>query len=312
MQGVDALLRRSEVTEMSRAMLYHYHTITFLMPVAHGISSPYDKQKWLGQVQRWKPRHFVSLCLFLTRRLDPPAKRRAAAPSGIKLHRFSNQLFIRLPKLIVLVRKLRTSTNDHVAITAMALAQDLLKLSDQTAENEMLHLVNVTNTAHPADSYIIPVAFIFRSYADFEAMAYYWQTRLLLLRLCRKLIVLCPDKAPLMGLDALTAESARLSTNMLMAWEAAFSFGAFGTGKGGTGTTAFVNALIAVWGFLTDVDNFRGMPAEKTKAWVVQRLENLMGDVLKISRRDMDEMSDLFCGGPITGMLPALFDGEVK
>ena len=72
---------------------------------------------------------------------------------------------------------------------------------------------------------------------------------------------------------------------------------------------SFVLALIGIWGFLTDADTFRDMPAAKVRIWTLQRLEDLLRHSVKMTETDMDQAADIFVGGPLIGLVPALFNG---
>lgn len=236
-----------------------------------------------------------------------PQSHQPSSIATLRLRHLAHQLFISLPRLVTLVRMLRTQSTKDAGV-AMKLAQSLLKLKDDKSENELLHLVVVQKTKHPADAYIIPVSFRFKAYSDFEAAAYYWQTRLFLYRLCFQIqqVSHCDVES---ASETTTAESARLATNLLMSWEYAFGLGAFGTSRGGHGTMAFVLSNIAIWGFLTDVDTFRGHKSATVQRWVMQRMQDLLGGVKVVSKLQMKEMADLLAGGPIVGLIPRMVAG---
>ena len=246
---------------------------------------------------------FICLLWSLPTRLEPP-NLRLSSPAVLTLRKLAHRLFICLPRLIVSVRALRSRPGSDFAYAA-TLGKSLLSLVDNDAENELLHLVSVLKTQHPADAYITPVFFKFKTSSDFEAAVYYWQTQLLLTRLCSTIQWTLPDDEKF-DLASMTAEGARLSTNLLMSWEYAHALGAFGTRGGGYGTMSFVLGNIAVWGYLTDVDTFRDLPSAKARVWVRQRVEVLIGGVKTVSERDMNEMAELLVGGPLVGRIPQM------
>lgn len=69
----------------------------------------------------------------------------------------------------------------------------------------------------------------------------------------------------------------------------------------------FSVAMIAVWGVLLDVDTFNGHSSETVREWVLERFQMLQNrGVSPITAGQMDEMADLFAGGPVQGILPWL------
>ena len=241
-------------------------------------------------------------------RLDPPNVQLSSI-AAVRLRKVSYQLFIRLPRLIALVRILRDRTDMDYLCHVLALTEQLSALKDADSENQLLHAVNFTKTRHPADACIIPVSFRFNRPADFRTMVYYWQTSVLLQRLCCKLHYMFPDQADI-DPEAAKADTVRMSSNLLMSWEYAYGYSAFGAVGSGAGANAFGIAMIALWGCLADVDTFRGQSSAMTRAWVLYRFQDLLRGAVKLSAEDMDEMAELFVGGPVSGVIPRLFDSS--
>ena len=61
-----------------------------------------------------------------------------------------------------------------------------------------------------------------------------------------------------------------------------------------------------LWGFLTDVDMFRGMVSAKVRALILQRCQYLLSGNEKISEEEMNGMAELFIGRCIRGLISRL------
>ena len=227
----------------------------------------------------------------------------ASSTATTTLRKLAYRLLLRLPRLITLVRDMSNTCSEDIAMKALSLAKELYHIEDEAAESEVLHMVNVAKTRHPADAYIVSVSFRFDKFADFEAATFYWQARILLLRLCSRIQDRLPNIATFQR-SCLMADCARISSNLLMSWESAFEYGGFGTVRSGTGTQGFALALVMVYGFMAGVDTFRGMSATKVRTWLIQRFNDLTH--AKAREQDIDDMAELFAGGPVRGMLPML------
>ena len=233
--------------------------------------------------------------------IDPPS-RNFSCSSVLKLRKIANQLFIRLPRLIVLVRRLRDKTKPCLAENTIAMADKLHQLEDEQAESELLHTVTVIKTRLFAHRDIIPVSLTFKSFSDFQAAAYYWTTSILLFRLCCSLQLMFPNKA-CFDMPSLTAAKSRMAADIIMSWEYAFSLGFPGCNQGGYGSLAFL-MMMATWGTLRDETIFRDLPVSTTRAWTVQRVQEVLQKFGSSTETDLDETAELFAGGPVTGMLP--------
>ena len=260
----------------------------YLVSCAKGLPSPLDSQFWLE--------------LEPTSMQVPSA---AVASLGMLIHR----LQIRLPRLIVLVRRLRTDPTNVVAMCrAIALADELLTLKAEGAENELLHCVSVIKPQHLDHAYIVPAGLKFRALAEFKAGVFYWEARITLHRLCFYLQRLSPRWTSI-DKKALEVENCRMATNLLMSWES--TFGAFGTSQGGAGTMSFATAMIAVWGVLTDLDDFHGQSSNKVRECVLEWCQVLQSlGIGYVSAKRMDALAEHFAGGPVQGILSYLIMGQ--
>jgi hypothetical protein len=194
-------------------MIYDEMTGAYLVAIGHGIPSPFDTPFWLD--------------------IDPTL-RQAPTKAVFSLRKVTYRLAIRLPRLMVLVRRLREGQNNLRAISdTVALALELAAWEDKVSENELLHCVVVTSPRKQADKSIIQVGLKFGSLAEFEAGAYYWQTIIILNRLCAQVQKLFPKYGyKTFDLATINEENCRLAKNLLMSWESAFDMGSFGTIRG--------------------------------------------------------------------------------
>ena len=152
-----------------------------------------------------------------------PFSRQVLSLAKYKLRRFANQHFVRLPRLVASMRSLRANTCQDAAADALSLANELFALKGESSESDLLHSAAIAQTKHPAD-YIIGFRLNFSTLSAFEAAVFYWQTRILLYRLRSRLQQMFPDLA-VFNQQSMTAESARMATNLLMSWESAFDHG---------------------------------------------------------------------------------------
>jgi hypothetical protein len=96
----------------------------YLIACAQGLLSPFESQFWLEM---------------------DPIPRRTPTNAVANLAKLTYRLQIRLPRLMVLVRLLRTKTSPLLVMwRAIALADELLTWKSDSAENELLHSVSVT------------------------------------------------------------------------------------------------------------------------------------------------------------------------
>ncbi|CAI6336185.1 unnamed protein product [Periconia digitata] len=101
-----------------------------------------------------------------------------------------SELFIRIPRLVGLVRSQRI--HRHSLADAFTLLESLLALQDYETEVRILQNVTVSSSTCPGSSSpLLRRSSEFASVDDFEALTYYWQNRLMLLRLENRLQYLC-------------------------------------------------------------------------------------------------------------------------
>lgn len=105
-----------------------------------------------------------------------------------QLRGLADELFVRLPRLVMLVHTIRrqTTLQDELLSQALALAKSLLQLQDKAAEARLTNTAKArirTVTTKPSVERSMSSVFQFASDLDFEAVMGYWQCRLSLLRL---------------------------------------------------------------------------------------------------------------------------------
>lgn len=182
-----------------------------MVPVAQGEASPFETDVWLD----------AGYC---------------PAYTGSSMRRLSwigNNLFLRLPRLIRLVRILRNDpAKQDVAQEAVGLATKLSMLKDPAAETDLLHTstVKITKTMNVDDARISNVSFGSSSGWLWMGVAVkYWKTMIVLNRLCVRLSEITTganDPHPAMkafDVGLLRAENKRFATNIMMSWPYIFT-----------------------------------------------------------------------------------------
>lgn len=132
MHGVVAIMMQAKSgkppSEMTRALQYQFWAVAFIGPCVMGVPSPFEAPRWLDA--------------------DPVllAEDELTAPWKVvsRLRKMSNQLFIRLPRLIMLVKGLQVDPDREKVTEAIILAKDLLEIEDIDAESAILHHVRVS------------------------------------------------------------------------------------------------------------------------------------------------------------------------
>lgn len=297
-QGLNCILqarpKSQESSEITRAIAYATADEHFKHACIAQTSSPFEHRKWLD--------------------MDPVSQFGAMPEEVASLRKIAHQLLIRLPRLIKDVRRCRQGDLDDDPVgwgKTIQLAHDLLALYDDEAETRVLHRVNVVSTEDPTDRPIMTFSYNFRSFDELEAAIYYWQTRLMVIKLCLNLDSAFETRqpfrrgdselefAPGFDLEGLRKEQERYIANVIMAWQSV-SRASDPFGKD------MQQALVVLWGALTDMQNFRNLPSSVVRSWVLRRFRQLLADwPLEISASTLDEASDLLAGGTRMGLLAA-------
>lgn len=294
-QGMGAILLArpndpDQISDMSRAVLYLLWDRTFRVPCRLGVPSPFENTIW----EDVEP---------VDGRGNTPLR-----PEVRSLRLLTNKLFIRLPRLVMQVRTLREQSatsspiTDDQAEPTLRLAREILNMKNMDAETKFLHNVSVVKTETEGDRNIAPYSFAFRSVYDMETGVLYWETRLIILRLCMVLEQLRIGGMTRFAEALLDAEQARMASNIIMSWQ-------YGTGYGAAGVHSMMNAMAIVWGSLPSVCQARKIPLDVARSWTLSHFHaSLAGWPIKMSAADMDQTSGVFAGGPLDqGFLKAIY-----
>ncbi|KAK5722608.1 hypothetical protein LTR15_005839 [Elasticomyces elasticus] len=285
--GISAILlarpRTAPVTALTRAVLYGNTHGTFQQPLLQGTASPFDDPYWLD---------------------FEPATTYNLTASAVKLRKYANQSTIRLPGLIAKVRSIREASvpNRKLFLDSTRVALEILAMTDQSAENELLHRVTLKETKDIFDKAIFRYSFEFKSLYEKETLLLYWGNRLMILKLCLELhhLGVLADGSSCTAFKAgdLDDESERVVMSILMCWQ---------DGLG------FVNPLSMVWGALMGKITFRGRSVEPVRSWVWTRYhDSLTGWPITYTMAEMDEESEELVGGPLTGQIAKQDMGDQK
>lgn len=135
MAGVVALLmsqmknpNSKPPSELTRAVVYTFWPVAFIGPCVEGSASPFEASRWLQA----EP-------VVMTR-----DKLRTPSQVVARLRKLSMELFIRLPRLIKMVKSILADPQPEEIDSAIALAKKLLTIEDMEAENKLLHNVTVS------------------------------------------------------------------------------------------------------------------------------------------------------------------------
>jgi hypothetical protein len=146
------------------------------------------------------------------------------------------------------------------------------------------------------DKTFVPVSFRYPSVADLWSAIFYWESRLVILKLWLVLHRLkYGDKEEYEEKTAdARSEQLRAVTNIIMSWQYVAEMGLF--------TMSGIAQVFAIglWGALSDVETFRAVPVETVKAWIVRRLQEsstwtIPGDVYRM----LDMKAAAYAGGAL-------------
>lgn len=283
--GAQAILTSRPPTEkpseLSLAMVSGLSTILFDIPVALGTPSPFENMKWFE---------------------SEPTSSDAPSEQIDRLRRIGHKLLTQLPKLIMYMRTWRGSyvpsrrMKNKINDTTTALAKSLLALKDEGAENTLLHRLRVNKTSSPLIASVIPYSFTFMSIADFEAAMYYWQARILVIRICWRIA-----HHDYWDKDVLAEEGLRTTQNLLMSWQ-------YGLEQAIYGRIRLIYAIPAIWGAVTDFDGQSSSTESKLRPWLLLRTNDLYQAFFgKVSQEDLDVVAEVYAGGELEGILVRLY-----
>lgn len=270
-------------SELSRAILYHIRNQTFHIPVARGQVSPFDHPRWYT--------------------LEPAGA--SSLPTEVaRLKLLSNQLMIRLPRLILQTRASRNELDELKAEKALALTAELAKLQDIEAENKMLHRIKVIKTTKSDDAVFIPFSFEYASLSDLETAVVYWKSQIIFASLRLKLKELIPHYD--FDVDELKTSMERMAINIMMSHQHARNRQQYAHARG---MVAMPTGWTAVWGLWKDrKTNFRGISIDEWRRFNRNRInESIAIWKFQASDKQIDEASDLLAGGPLKGTFVAAY-----
>lgn len=280
-------------SELTRTLVYVFWAVGFIGPCVMGIPSPLEIPRYLD----------MEPVLFATDRMS--------CPSHVvsRLRKLGNQHFIRLPRLITLMKGVQVEQKLMDVEPALSLAKDLLDLQDEDAETEMLHHVTVQKTEETEGVETMTYLMKFNTMPEFEAAMHYWSTRMFLFRLCWRMSRLFASKyqaRDMWSKEKLESQISRMGANVLMA-------APWGLGKGETGRSCCVLDLVAVWGALNDFDVFaaRNMTPAKARSLLLyagKQVMSLSGPTADAECGErLSAAAELFVGGQSKGILAFTF-----
>ena len=290
LRGVGALIHSrpddgEPISELTRTLVYFKWLCSFVDPVLLNQPSPYEQKLWIE--------------------LSPPIVY-AVDKDSASLRRSSHRLFIRLPRLIAAVRKLRNGDTDMASYQeAVELARDLLSLNDLDTESALLHRVSICKTAG-VDSLVIPCSFQFPNCQSHEAALYFWTTRIILHRLALQLCALnLPTFRPTSIFSSeLSAQNLRYAANILIALHYARTTGRMSTFR------MFFPGL-ALWSVTCDCGVLlRNTATSLIRPMILRAYHELVRKSYgpqTLCAEDLDEAAELLRGGPIVGLLVGMF-----
>ena len=237
-----------------------------------------------------------------------------------QLKALGNELFIRIPRLVGLVRSLRLqpSPQSQLLLYALKLSKSLLRVQDFQAEGRLLRNIKVYPSSDPDAISHLRQNLHFASVKDFEALAYYWQSRLSLLRLEWRLHDLAvssdvpADSTDELGVSfrpscgAMVDEMFRLVKNILMCSEHA------GTLRLRKHDRLFAHAMVVVWGVTMDVPvalshDQKGEGTGPLPDLLLRSVNIALAAKPDFTVEDMDAAADVLAGGQPKGRFAELY-----
>lgn len=238
-----------------------------------------------------------------------------------QLKSLGNELFVRIPRLVGFVRALRLQSppRSQLLLDAITLSNSLLRLQDSQAEERVLRTVGFQPSSDPNAISPLRQSTHFASVQDFEALAYYWQSQLCLLRLEWRLHDFCTSSSiqtkstddlswpfwPNFGPRA--DKMSRLVKNILMSSEYAKALPLH------KHVRLFAHAMVVVWGAMKDLPTGFGHGQNEGGTGPLSDLllqnVNFALRAIKpgLTAEDIDTAADIFVGGPSKGRFAELF-----
>lgn len=268
--------RHGPVSEMSKRICEHYLCDVYVAAVMRGVPSPFEN-------------------------LNPALYRlqdRRAGSADIKLRATGNELSVRLPRLIVLVRNTCDSSNSERSADpsdALEVVKELSKLRDDSSESTMLHTVRVINPTSEQDSKAIKFCYHYNSVSTFKAGISYWHSRATLLRLVLRLLSHGPESHEISSVQ-IVSELQRCVSNLIMSAPYARCLTLRASHR------LFARTMLVCWGALRDSSEAMPRCARESEvlfAWLLETANRSHPVNAPLTSADMDRMAEIFAGGPL-------------
>ncbi|GAB1725802.1 hypothetical protein NU195Hw_Modified_18t1 [Hortaea werneckii] len=242
-----------------------------------------------------------------------------AGSDQARLKALGTELFVRLPRLLMLFRSISLNgfPGGQPLADALHLYNSLLALQDQQAEQRLLRQIEVQSSPglksdSPPQSYLR-----FASVRDYEALAYYWQGRLNLLRVGQQLddfasscrIRFSSEKSPSPSFQTCPQshqdEISRLAKNLLMCSKYTETL------RLRKQIRLSSHAAAIVWGVISENSSSCIYKSEVEQssvfAMLLRRVNIALGAHPDLSAEDMNFAADVFAGGEPKGRFVELF-----
>ena len=232
-----------------------------------------------------------------------------------QLKALGSELFIRIPRLVGLIRSLRLQSppQNELLLNVLTLSESLLKLQDTQSEESLLRNIKVQSSSDSDSTSPLRQSLNFASVDDFEALAYYWQNRLSLLRLEQRL----QDLAASSDVDGSrvsfwpsfgprTNEMFRLVKHILMCVEYA------GTLLLRKHERLFAHAMVVVWGAMVDAPGILKHSQDieeisSVRELLLQKVSIALAAKPDLTVEDMNTAADILVGGQPEGRFVELY-----
>ena len=302
-QGLAAVLTARPVSypvsQLARDILDWYAFESAVLACLHDIPSPFES---------------VARVYFSNDRMGHSDSDRA------QLKALSTEIFLRMPRLVRLVRSLRlqASPQTQPLLDAISLKESLLEMQDPETEQQFLRTVEVRPSNIPDAAWHASQSLHFACAKDFEALVSYWQGRLSLLRLERRLHDLLASNVvqadstyerhtfirPVPG--PRVAEMSTLVKNIIMCSEYARTVVLIRQHH------LFAYALLAVWGVTLDVPEIfthgqDGQWKDALSDLLLRRVNSALAAEPPFTIEDMDVAACVLVGGQPLGRFAKLY-----
>ncbi len=196
-----------------------------------------------------------------------------------------NRLFIKLPRLIVLTRKLDQSPSEDSIQTTLRLAQWLLQLKCPAEERDFVESTKLVATINNELASIVPFSIPAMVLAEVRQAVYYWHTRIMVINICLRLQTLFPDHATFDN-HALHDEAEMMALRILQSYEC-------------ISPNIADSIWLALWSVLRAKDNFCGRPASQARDFVLRKFQRSNAPSHLLTQFELDAACEALAGGPL-------------